>query len=95
MDARKEQGRPTLPTSTTALDITRPSKCTENAANEQTGADVLAGCALRALRRFVELRLQDAKPARCLDELARVADAVGSAKWAMEYEAGLRKRGER
>lgn len=65
------------------------------AANDQPSADVFAGRTMRSLRRFAELRLQDAKPARCLAELARATDALSSAVWAMEYEAGLYARGER
>ena len=96
MDARKETGRSALTTPTTALSTTTPNtKFTGNAANEQPAPDVLVGSAMRSLRRFVELRLLDAKPPRCLHELARAADAVSSATWAIEYEAGLRKRGER
>ena len=97
MDARKESGRSALPTPTTALisTTTRNPKCTGNPANEQAGADVFAGTAMRSLRRFMELRLQDAQPSRCLHELARASDAVSSAIWAIEFEAGLRDRGER
>ena len=95
MDARKESGRSTLQTPTTALSTTRNAKCTRNAANEQAAADVFVGTVMRSCRRFMELRLQNAKPSRCLHELARAADALSSAKWGIEYEAGLRKRGER
>jgi hypothetical protein len=68
---------------------------TADAANDQAGADVFAGRAMRSLRKFAELRSQDAKPRRCLIELERAADAVGSTQWAIEYEQGLRARGER
>jgi hypothetical protein len=67
------------------------------AANVQQlgAADAFIGRALRALRRVLELRLQDAQPTRCLDEVTRATDALASARWAFEYEAGLLERGER
>lgn len=68
---------------------------TRDAANDQPSADVFVGRTMRSLRHFAELRLQDAKPARCLVELGRAADALSSAVWAMEYEVGLCARGER
>jgi hypothetical protein len=95
MDARKRLGRSALPTPTTALSKVCNPNSTDNAANEQRGADALIGTALRHLRRFVALRLQGARPARCLKELACAADALSSAIWAMEHEAGLGQRGER
>jgi hypothetical protein len=95
MGARKESGRSTLQTSTTALSTTRNPKCTRNAANEQAAADVFAGTALQSLRRFVELRLHNAKPSRCLHVLTRAAEAISSATWAIEYQARLRDLGER
>jgi hypothetical protein len=94
MDAQKETGRPALATPS-ALTKVRKQHSTANAANDQPAADVFVGRALRALRRIVELRLQDAEPRRCLAELNRATDAVTSARWAFEYEAGLRARGER
>jgi len=93
MDARKETGRSALPTPNTAHSITRDPNCIPDAANAQAAADVFVGRALRSLRRVVELRLQDAKPARCLSELGRADDALLSARWALEYEAG--DRGQR
>jgi len=95
MDSRKESGRPTLPTSETALGTTHSPHRTYRAANDQPAADVFVGRSMRAHRRFVELRLQDAHPSQCLRELARATDALASATWAIEYEAGLRDRGER
>jgi hypothetical protein len=95
MDARKESGRPTLPTSTTALSTTYNRKCTGKAANDQAAADAFVRNAMRSLRRYMELRRQDAQPRRCLHELARATDALSSATWAVEYKAGLRDRGER
>ena len=71
------------------------SNLTVDAANDQASADVFAGTAMRCLRRFIVLRLRDAKLSRCRDELDRAADALSSAAWAIEYEAGLRNRGER
>jgi hypothetical protein len=93
MDARKTKAgggnRPAFRYSNEQL------HATPDAANDQPGADVFVGRTMRSLRRFAELRLQDAKPARCLVELGRAADALSSAVWAMEYEAGLCARGER
>ena len=71
------------------------SSLTADAANDQAAADVFVGRALRSLRRFVEVRLRDARPSRCLLELGRATEALSSATWAVEYEAGLRDRGER
>jgi hypothetical protein len=88
MDARKALGRSALPTPDAAQSNTRDPSCIPDAANAQPAADVFVGRAVRALRRVVELRLQDAKPARCLSELARAIDALSSAQWALEYEAG-------
>jgi len=65
----------------------------EELADIYAAADVFVGRALRSLRRVVELRLQDAKPARCLSELGNADDALLSARWALEYEAG--DRGQR
>jgi hypothetical protein len=65
------------------------------AANDQAAADAFVGRALRSLRRVVEFRLEDAGPSKCLRELSRAADAVSSATWALEFDAGLRARGER
>jgi hypothetical protein len=96
MDARKETGRSALATPTTALSTASvKAKFTGNAANQQPAADVFVGTAMRALRKFADLRLQDARPMRCLSELARATEALSSATWAVEYEVGLRDRGER
>jgi hypothetical protein len=94
MDARKETGRPALATPS-ALTSVPKQDCIANAANDQPAADVFVGRALRALRRIVELRLQDAELRRCLVELDRATDAITSARWAFEFEAGLRAQGER
>ena len=94
MDA-KETGRSALPTPTTALDKARTFNNIGNAANTQLAAEVFVGTMMRTLRRFAELRLQDARPSRCLRELAVATDALSSAVWAVEYEAGLRRAGER
>ena len=62
MDATKQQGRSALATPNTALSTTSHNgEFTGSAANEQPGADVFAGTAMRCLRRFMELRLRDAK----------------------------------
>ena len=95
MDARKEAGRSALPTPMTALSKLHNPECIGNAANTQLAADVCVGNSMRALRKFIELRLQDARPSRCLKELALATDALSSAVWAVEFEAGLRDRGER
>jgi hypothetical protein len=96
MRARKKTGRPALATPTTALSTTSvKTKFTGNAANDQAAADVFVGTVMRALRRFAELRLQDARQAQCLAQLAKATDALSSATWAIEYEAALRDRGER
>jgi hypothetical protein len=76
MDARKETGRSALPTPTTALTQRHNTKCIGAAANSQAAADVFAGNVLRSMRRFVTLRLQDARPSRCLKELALATDAL-------------------
>jgi hypothetical protein len=94
MEARKETGRSALATPATLTKVHKQDS-TANAANDQPAADVFVGRALRALRRVVELRLQDAGPRRCLAELDRATDAITSARWAFEYEVGLRARGER
>lgn len=95
VDATKTSGRSALSTPTTALSKVRDPKHIGNAANVQPAADEFAGTVLRSMRRFVELRIQKARPARCLKELATATDALSSASWAVEYEAGLRDRGER
>jgi hypothetical protein len=60
------------------------------AANDQAAADVFVDRALRSLRRVAELRLRDARPSMCLRELSRARNALSSATWALEYEAGDR-----
>jgi hypothetical protein len=94
MRARKETGRSALMTPKTALTKVRNPKDIGNAANDQRAADICASTAMRALRRFVKLRSHDAMAKPCLKQLALATDAVSSATWAVEYEAGLRIWGE-
>ena len=94
MGARKKTGRAALTTPTTALTKVRDPKDIGKAANEQRAADVFVGTAVRSLRRFTGLRLQDADLRYCLRQLTLAAEAVSSAMWAVEYEAGSRDRGE-
>ena len=57
-------------------------------------SDSLVGSALRALRKFVALRLRRAPHSRCLAELNDAAEAIATAKLAIEGEAADPK-GER
>lgn len=89
MDARKESGRPAIPTPT-ALSKVRNTRCIGKAATSQAAADALVGNTMRSLRRFADLRVHDARPARCLAELAKATDALSSAVWAVEYASSTR-----
>ena len=57
-------------------------------------AAVFIGNTLRSLRRIVQLRMQGAPPAKALHEAKRAQDAITSTIWALEFECGLRDRGE-
>ena len=52
------------------------------------------GNTLRSLRRVVALRLQAAPISKSLHEAKRARDSADSLVWALEYESGLRERGE-
>jgi hypothetical protein len=93
--AAKESVHPALPTPPVVKPISSTLLRSVRAANAQAAIDAFVGTALRHLRRVVELRHQDKPPARCLAELRRVAEAISSTQWALEYDAALRKRGER
>jgi len=62
MDSRKESGRPTLPTSETALGTTHSPHRTYRAANDQPAADVFVGRSMRAdYTEFVALANEGAR----------------------------------
>ena len=92
----RKQGRQALPTPATLTKV-RDWQSIARAPKAQArgaAADALVGRAIRALRRIVELRLNDATPTKCLAQLNEADDAMSSARWVLQYEAAMAKRGE-